>query len=141
MKKNIIIICLTLLVMGCNTEKERIIDISDPYIWLEEVEGLDALDWVKSQNEITETRYAESEAFSSTYEELLKEYQSTDRIPYASVQGGMMYNFWRDEKNTRGLWRRTTIESYKTKSPEWETLLDIDELAEKEDQNWVYKGS
>lgn len=141
MKKNIIIICLTLLIMGCNTEKERIIDISDPYIWLEEVEGLDALDWVKSQNEITETRYAESEAFSSTYEELLKEYQSTDRIPYASVQGGMMYNFWRDEKNTRGLWRRTTIESYKTKSPEWETLLDIDELAEKEDQNWVYKGS
>ena len=141
MKKNIIIICLALIIMGCNTEKERVIDTSDPYLWLENVEGADALDWVKSQNKITETRYAESEEFSSTYEELLKEYQSTDRIPYASVQGGMMYNFWRDEKNVRGLWRRTTIESYKTDNPEWETLLDIDELAEKENENWVYKGS
>ena len=101
MKKNIIIICLALLIMGCNTEKERVIDTTDPYLWLEDVEGADALDWVKSQNKITETRYAESEEFSSTYEELLKEYQSTDRIPYASVQGGMMYNFWRDEKGTQ----------------------------------------
>ena len=72
MKKNIIIICLALIIMGCNTEKERVIDTSDPYLWLENVEGADALDWVKSQNKITETRYAESEEFSSTYEELLK---------------------------------------------------------------------
>ena len=76
MKKNIIIICLTLLIMGCNTEKERVIDTTDPYLWLEDVEGADALDWVKSQNKITETRYAESEEFSSTYEELLKEFKS-----------------------------------------------------------------
>jgi len=127
--------------MSCNTDKEIIVDTSDPYIWLEEVEGTDALDWVRSQNKITEARYAESEEFSSTYKELLEEYQSTDRIPYASVQGGKMYNFWRDEKNVRGVWRRTTIESYKTENPEWETLLDIDELAKKENQNWVYKGS
>ena len=141
MKKYIIIICVTFLIMSCNTDKEIIVDTSDPYIWLEEVEGTDALDWVRSQNKITEARYAESEEFSSTYEELLEEYQSTDRIPYASVQGGKMYNFWRDEKNVRGVWRRTTIESYKTENPEWETLLDIDELAKKENQNWVYKGS
>ena len=141
MKKYIIIICVTFLIMSCNTDKEIIVDTSDPYIWLEEVEGTDALDWVRSQNKITEARYAESEEFSSTYKELLEEYQSTDRIPYASVQGGKMYNFWRDEKNVRGVWRRTTIESYKTENPEWETLLDIDELAKKENQNWVYKGS
>ena len=66
MKKNIIIICLALLIMGCNTEKERVIDTTDPYLWLEDVEGADALDWVKSQNKITETRYAESDEFSST---------------------------------------------------------------------------
>ena len=56
-------------------------------------------------------------------------------------RGGMMYNFWRDETNVRGLWRRTSIDSYKTDQPEWEILLDIDELAKKEGQNWVYKGS
>ena len=43
--------------------------------------------------------------------------------------------------NVRGLWRRTSIDSYKTDQPEWEILLDIDELAKKEGQNWVYKGS
>ena len=39
MKKYIIIICVTFLIMSCNTDKETIVDTSDPYIWLEEVEG------------------------------------------------------------------------------------------------------
>ena len=56
MKKYIIIICVTFLIMSCNTDKEIIVDTSDPYIWLEEVEGTDALDWVRSQNKITEAR-------------------------------------------------------------------------------------
>ena len=139
--KNIIIICVAFLIMSCSEEKKIVVDTTDPYLWLEEVEGDDALAWVRSQNEITEARYSESESFTITYEELLEEYQSNDRIPYAYVQGGMMYNFWRDETNVRGLWRRTSIESYKTEQPEWEILLDIDELAKKEGQNWVYKGS
>ena len=134
--------------MSCSEKKEVVVDemevfvdTTDPYLWLEEVEGDDALAWVRSQNEITEARYSKSESFNSTYEELLEEYQSNDRIPYAYVQGEMMYNFWRDETNVRGVWRRTTIESYKTDKPDWEILLDIDELAKKENQNWVFKGS
>ena len=54
---------------------------------LEEVEGVDALNWVKEQNEITKSRYAESDSFTKTYDELLEEYQSNDRIPYAYVMG------------------------------------------------------
>ena len=66
--------------MSCSEEKEIVVDTTDPYLWLEEVEGDDALAWVKSQNEITEARYSESESFTSTYDELLEEYQSNDRL-------------------------------------------------------------
>ena len=44
--------------MSCSEEKEIVVDTTDPYLWLEEVEGDDALAWVRSQNEITEARYS-----------------------------------------------------------------------------------
>ena len=46
MMKRIILIFLSLLVVSCSQEKEIIVDTTDPYIWLEEVEGVDALNWV-----------------------------------------------------------------------------------------------
>ena len=55
--------------------------------------------------------------------------------------GAHYYNFWRDAEHPRGVWRRTTLESYRTDSPEWETVLDLDELALKEEENWVWHGS
>ena len=82
MMKRIILIFLSLLVVSCSQEKEIIVDTTDPYIWLEEVEGVDALNWVREQNEITESLYAKSESYTNTYNELLEEYQSNDRIPY-----------------------------------------------------------
>jgi len=53
----------------------------------------------------------------------------------------MMYNFWKDSNNPKGLWRKTTFESYKSDEPVWETVLDLDALAEKDGISWVYKGS
>ena len=41
----------------------------------------------------------------------------------------------------RGLWRRTSLASYATDAPEWETVLDFDALSKAEDANWVYKGA
>jgi prolyl oligopeptidase len=52
-----------------------------------------------------------------------------------------MFNLWKDSKNPKGLWRKTSLTSYKTEEPEWETVLDIDELAEKDGISWVWKGS
>ncbi|MEM0986102.1 MAG: prolyl oligopeptidase family serine peptidase [Pseudomonadota bacterium] len=113
----------------------------DTYLWLEEVEGDDALAWVRAQNERSladlqaDPRYAGFEAAA------LDIATSDARIPYGSVRGGKVYNFWQDETNVRGLWRRTPIESYRTDSPDWETVLDFDALAEAEDANWVFKGA
>ena len=118
-----------------------VVDVEDPYLWLEEVEGEEALQWVQSQNEITQARYEGSESFDNTYQFLLDEYNSDDRIPYAYIQNGEMYNFWRDESNVRGVWRKTSIESYQTEEIEWENILDIDQLAQQEGRNWVWRGA
>lgn len=114
---------------------------TDDHLWLEDVEGERALDWVRAQNERTLTDLQADPRYEE-YEAAAKEILTSDeRIPYGSVRGGMVYNFWQDARNVRGLWRRTTRESYATDEPEWETVLDLDKLAEEEDRNWVFKGA
>src|SRR5262245_28576822 len=63
------------------------------------------------------------------------------RIPYVRRRGKYLYNFWRDAENPRGLWRRTTLESYRTDEPEWDVIIDVDELAGVDDENWVWAGA
>lgn len=48
----------------------------------------------------------------------------------------LLFNFWRDADNVKGLWRKTTMESYKTDNPDWTTVLDLDALAEKDNISW-----
>ena len=121
------------------TKRKPILD--DPYLWLEEVEGERALEWVHARNKEC---FAELEAdarygkFLSQAEKLLN---AKDRIPYGSIRGKYVYNFWQDAEHVRGIMRRTTPESYRLAKPEWETVLDIDALAKAEDENWVYKGT
>jgi prolyl oligopeptidase len=38
------------------------------------------------------------------------------------------------------LWRRTSIDKYVSGDPDWETVLDLDVLAEEEGEDWVWKG-
>ena len=113
----------------------------DPYLWLEEVEGKKSLAWVEEQNEETFTRYTKSNAFKEKYERIKKELNDDERIPSAYYQNGEMYNFWRDEKNVRGVWRKTSFKSYLKDEPIWEDILDIDQLANDEGINWLYKGA
>ncbi len=113
---------------------------ADPYLWLEEVAGEKALDWVKQQN-ILSTRVLEARPeFTVIREQLLAIMDSKERIPYVAKHGRWCYNFWRDEKNPRGLWRRTTLEDYKKAQPAWKTVLDLDKLSSDEKENWVWKG-
>ena len=134
------------------TEAEAVVDLvedmaaeaptlEDPYLWMEEVEGERALAWVNAQNDRSLDAIKSHSLFDDNYAKALDLATSTDRIPYGRVRDGMVYNFWQDETNVRGLWRRTSLESYKTDDPEWETVLDFDQLAADEDKNWVFKGS
>lgn len=114
---------------------------TDPLLWMEEVEGEAALAWVNDQNERSLAVIQDTPVYDENYAKAIDLATSNDRIPYGSVRDGLVYNFWQDETNVRGLWRRTTLDSYKTDAPEWETVLDFDKLSADEDKNWVFKGS
>ncbi|KAF0971067.1 MULTISPECIES: prolyl oligopeptidase family serine peptidase [Gordonia] len=115
--------------------------IDDPFLWLEDVTGDEALTWVRSHNEPTVETLSSSDRFRDMEASALAILDTDDRIPFVRRRGEFLYNFWRDAANPRGLWRRTTLESYVTDAPEWEIILDIDELARTEDENWVWSGA
>ena len=113
----------------------------DPHQWLEEVTGEEALAWVEKQNAVTVEAMAASEGFESMQGRIRAILDSDDRIPFVSRRADQLYNIWRDADHPKGLWRRTSMESFRTDSPEWEIVLDIDALAEAEGEGWVWKGS
>lgn len=112
----------------------------DPFLWLEEVESKQALDWVKKQNDESLTHLKSQKSYQATFDNTLAILNDKERIPYAAERAGYYYNFWRDETHVRGVYRRTTFAEYQKDSPKWETVLNLDELAEQENENWVYKG-
>ncbi len=113
----------------------------DPYLWLEEVDGKKAMEFVNEQNKKTFDKISQQKEYAGIYSKTLEILNSTDRIAFPSIIGNHIYNFWQDKDHVRGIWRRTTKESYLSTNPEWETLLDIDALALKDGVKWVYKGS
>jgi prolyl oligopeptidase len=112
----------------------------DPYLWLENVTGEKALTWVRQQNAISTNELESMPGFEPLRKRLLSILDSKEKIPYVAKHGKYYYNFWRDQKNIRGLWRRTTLEEYKKAEPKWETVIDVDELSTAEKENWVWKG-
>lgn len=114
---------------------------ADPRLWLEDVEGDDALAWVRERNAQTTSTLAATEEFTSTQAALRGVLDSDAKIPDVSKIGDHLYNFWKDSTHVRGLWRRTTLESYRTDEPEWETVLDVDALGEAEGESWVWHGA
>jgi len=114
---------------------------SDPYLWLEEVDGDRARDWVRGQNGATEAELELDAGFPALRTRLNGILDSTDKIPYPGCHAGLLYNFWRDAGHARGIWRRTTLDEYRKAAPHWETVIDLDLLAREEDENWVWGGA
>ncbi|HEX7322050.1 MAG TPA: prolyl oligopeptidase family serine peptidase [Mycobacterium sp.] len=114
----------------------------DPYLWLEDVTGDEALDWVRDHNAPTMAQFCENRAddFEAMRAAALEVLDTDTRIPYVRRRGEYLYNFWRDAANPRGLWRRTTLDSYRG-DPDWDVLLDLDELSRADDINWVWSGA
>ncbi|HNM94227.1 MAG TPA: prolyl oligopeptidase family serine peptidase, partial [Mycobacterium sp.] len=112
----------------------------DPYLWLEDIAGDDALDWVRRHNEPTIEEFRD-DRFEQLRAEALEVLDTDTRIPYVRRRGEYLYNFWRDAENPRGLWRRTTLAHYRSEEPEWDVLIDVDELARTDDANWVWAGA
>ena len=117
----------------------------DPYLWLEDVMGDKAIAWVKGQNAKTQRLLEAQPVFAPIRDKVLEVVNSRERIPAVTQRGEFLYNFWQDQNNVRGVWRRTTMAEYKKSQlqseTKWETILDLDQLAKDEKENWVWKGS
>ncbi|WP_029118106.1 prolyl oligopeptidase family protein [Mycobacterium sp. URHB0044] len=113
---------------------------SDPYLWLEDITGDDALEWVEAHNEPTLAELG-GDRFEQMRAEALEVLDTDSRIPYVRRRGEHLYNFWRDAANPRGVWRRTTLDSYRTDEPVWEVVIDVDALAAEDGENWVWAGA
>lgn len=127
-----------LALVACNSN--NMTEEKDPYLYLEEVEGEKALEWVKSHNDATLKSLEEEPTFAADFEKAKQVRNSKDRIIYPAVKGDYVYNFWKDEQNPRGLYRRMHQDDYNNGSKEWEIIIDIDALAEKEGKKWVFHG-
>ena len=114
--------------------------VDDPYLWLEDIDSDEALSWVRTRNEATVAEFGDA-SFEQMRAEALEVLDTDTRIPYVRRRGEYLYNFWRDAANPRGLWRRTTLEGFRTTSPAWDVILDVDELARTDGENWVWAGS
>jgi len=116
-------------------------DDADSFAWLEDVESERALAWAKQQNERTLPELESRPEYRPIYDKTLAILDSKDKIPTPALLGTTVYNFWKDDKHERGIWRRTTLDSYRTAAPAWETVIDIDALAKAENMPWDFKGA
>ncbi len=115
--------------------------LDDPYAWLEDVAGEKPLAFVGAANAKSLGELQARPEYKPLYDRLLAMLDSKDRIPYVNDQAGQLYNFWRDDQHVRGVWRRTTWADYRRPQPRWETVLDVDQLAKDENENWVWASS
>lgn len=135
----LLIVALALVVLGGGPAAAD--DHEDPYLWLEEVGGERALEWVEDRSGKDTAVLEAVPVFGEIHKKTIEIYTSDDRIPTPSMRGSWIYNYWRDTEHVRGIWRRTFLDEYMKDSPSWETVLDLDALAEAEGENWVWKGS
>src|SRR5665811_113966 len=111
----------------------------DPYLWLENIDDAKSLDWVRAENASTAERLKSSPLFDELYSEARTVLNSASRLPNVNQVGDWLYNFWRDETNPRGIFRRTSLSEFAKDEPEWEEVINIDTLSLEEGKQWVFK--
>jgi prolyl oligopeptidase len=117
-------------------------DADDPYIWLEEIQGEKALAKVDQWNADTEAvltvqpEYPVARAWAKQILDDTRQIAMPD-----AIMGDQVTNLWRDADNPRGLWRIASLDSYMAGSPEWRTLIDVDQLGRDEGKSWVWHGA
>jgi hypothetical protein len=73
----------------------------DPLQWLEEVDGEQALAWVKQQNAATAARLESQPLFDELYAQARAALNSTSRLPAIEQKGEWLYNLWPSRGSAR----------------------------------------
>jgi len=145
MMKNIcklaILALSVVLLPGCGGENKKTADTTDPYLWLEDIEGTRALDWVRAQNKISEEAFTKQPLYIQLRDRFLQVFNDRERVIYPDMVGKNIYNLWQDEANERGLWRRMSKEDYLSGKNDWKVILDLDRLSAEDNRKWVFHGA
>jgi len=115
--------------------------MEDPFIWLEDIDAEQSMNWVHEQNKQTADQYKANPLYQELYDQALTTLNNQSRIPSVSQRGDWVYNYWKDENNPRGVYRRAKLKDFNSKDdPKWQTVLDMDAYNQQHEGNWVYKG-
>ncbi|MGE0355278.1 MAG: prolyl oligopeptidase family protein [Burkholderiales bacterium] len=120
---------------------QALAEADDPYLWLEDIGGEKAMEWVNGQNGKSRPLIEKEPGFAPLLARFTEIANSRERIPAVTKLGDHLYNFWQDARSPRGLWRRTTLAEYRKDEPAWEIVLDLDLLSALEKEQWAWKGA
>jgi prolyl oligopeptidase len=112
----------------------------DNYLWLEDVLGEKQIAWARDRSQKAITQISTHPDFSEIEKKALEFFGTKEKIPYVSIDGEYVYNLWNDDQHVQGLFRRTKIEDYLKENPNWQTIIDLDDLSKKENEKWVFRG-
>ncbi len=133
---------LAALALSCSFATVVAAHEQDTYLWLEDIEGKRALDWVKRANAATDALILDRPGFESDRRRARAILDDDRQIAMpGEVMGETVTNFWRDAANPRGLWRQSPLDAWLAGKPEWTTLIDVDALGKAEGQSWIWHGA
>ena len=137
--RNVALLCVAALaVTACTTVTTH---DDDPYIWLEDVHGARAIEWVKGENAKAQARLDGDPRFSAYRREALAILTAKDRLALPVFRADGVDNLWQDDVRPHGIWRNAPLASYRAGRPTWTTVLDLDALSKAEGKNWFWKGA
>jgi prolyl oligopeptidase len=114
---------------------------ADAHRWLEMVDSPEALTWVNARNAEALALIEREPDFLRRRRDTLAALSSGTNIQFVSRSGNYLYNFYRTGTRPHGVWRRTTLAEYAKPRPDWQVLLDVDELARSESRNLVFASA
>ena len=114
---------------------------ADPFQWLEDIDAPRAMAWVEGQNARSARRLETDPRYATFQAQARAIFTAQDRIATPHFRAGGLDNLWQDARHIHGVWRHTSLASYRTATPAWETLLDLDALSRAEGRNWFWKGA
>ncbi|MEO7655235.1 MAG: prolyl oligopeptidase family serine peptidase, partial [Sphingomicrobium sp.] len=115
---------------------------SDPYIWLEEVNGAKPLAQVKQWNAEATAELTAVPGYEEHRQRALGILNNpANIIAPDAVIGDQVLNHWIDSTNPRGVWRVAPYQSFVSGKPQWRTLIDVDALGKAESKSWVWHGA
>ncbi len=113
---------------------------SDPFLWLEEVDGKEPLSWVEKRNSETFARLGADPLYEEIYADTLNALNSKDKLPEIEIIGRHVYHLKKNADHPRGIYLRTSIENFKQGKNDWQTVVDIDAISARDEVKWVFHG-